>query len=81
MDEPNDAPSGESIITLTVTGGRVVNGHRPGETFGFDLGEPGTDAREANERQVRAWVMGGHVVDPALATRKRKPKPRAKKEG
>lgn len=79
--DTNTAPTGENVIELTVTGGRVVNGHRPGETFELDLGEPGTDARTVNERQVRAWVMGGHVADPALANRKRKPKPRAKKEG
>ena len=72
----NTAPTGENTITLTVTAtcGRVVNGHRPGETFDFDLGDDGTDEREANDRQVRAWVAGGHVVDPVLATRKRKRK-------
>lgn len=70
----NTAPSGDNTITLTVAGARVVNGHRPGETFEFDLGDEGTDEREANDRQVRAWVMGGHVVDPVLATRKRKRK-------
>lgn len=75
------APTGDNIIELTVTGGRVVNGHRPGETFSFDLGDEGTDEREANDRQVRAWVAGGHVVDPVLATRKRKRKPSQKKEG
>lgn len=76
MPTANTAPAGDNTITLTVTGGRVVNGHRPGETFEFDLGEEGTDERDANDRQVRAWVMGGHVVDPVLATRKRKPKPK-----
>lgn len=70
----NTAPTGDNTITLEVCGARVVNGHRPGETFDFDLGEPGTDLRDANDRQVRAWVMGGHVVDPVLATRKRKRK-------
>lgn len=80
--DTNTAPTGDNLIELTVTGGRVVNGHRPGETFEFDLGEPGSDARAANERQVRAWIMGGHVVDPVLATRKRKRKRRqTKKEG
>lgn len=70
----NTAPSGDNTITLEVTGGRVVNDHRPGETFEFDLGDPGTDERDANDRQVRAWIMGGHVVDPVLATRRRKRK-------
>ena len=70
----NTAPTGDNLIELTVTGGRVVNGHRPGETFSFDLGPEGTDERAANDRQVRAWVAGGHVVDPVLATRKRKRK-------
>lgn len=70
----NTAPSGDNTITLEVTGGRVVNGHRLGETFEFDLGDEGTDERDANDRQVRAWVAGGHVVDPVLATRKRKRK-------
>ena len=70
----NTAPTGDNTITLEVCGTRVVNGHRAGETFDFDLGEPGTDLRDANERQVRAWIMGGHVVDPVLATRKRKRK-------
>lgn len=77
----NTAPTGENTITLTVTGGRVVNGHHPGETFEFDLGEPGSDARAANERQVRAWVAGGHVVDPVLATRKRKRKTKTTEAG
>lgn len=70
----NTAPAGDNTITLTVTGGRVVNGHQPGETFDFDLGDEGTDARDANDRQVRAWIMGGHVADPVLANRKRKRK-------
>lgn len=72
----NTAPAGDNTITLTVTGGRVVNDHRPGETFEFDLGDEGTDDREANERQVRAWVAGGHVADPVLSTRQRKRKPK-----
>lgn len=79
MPNENEAPVGENTISLTVTGGRVVNGHNPGETFEFDLGPDGTDEREANDRQLRAWVMGGHVVDPVLATRKQKRKTR--KEG
>ncbi len=74
MPSENESPSGDNLVELTVTGGRVVNGHRPGETFEFDLGEEGTDERDANDRQVRAWIMGGHVADPVLATRKRKRK-------
>ena len=71
----NDAPEApDTTITLTVSGARVVAGHQPGETFVFELGKEGTDAREANARQLRSWVMGGHVVDPVLATRKRKRK-------
>ena len=74
MADENEAPEADNTVTLTVTGGRVVNGHRPGETFDFDLGDEGTDERAANDRQVRAWVMGGHVVDPVLATRRKKRK-------
>lgn len=74
MTDNTSPTSPENTITLEVCGDRVVNGHRPGETFEHDLGEPGTDERAVNERQVRAWVMGGHVVDPVLATRKRKRK-------
>lgn len=68
----NAAPDKGNVVTLTVCGDRVVNGCTSGETFDLDLGDPGTDEREANDRQVRAWVMGGHVVDPMLAGRKRK---------
>lgn len=75
------APAGENTVTLTVCGDRVVHGATSGQTFDVDLGEPGSDEREANERQVRAWVMGGHVVDPSLAGRKPKRKPRQKGEG
>ena len=64
MADENEAPRGD----------RVVNGHTSGETFEFDLGDEGTDEREANDRQVRAWIMGGHVVDPVLATRRKKRK-------
>lgn len=74
----NTAPTGDNTITLEVCGARVVNGRRAGETFEYDLGEPGTDLRDANERQLRAWIMGGHVVDPVLATRKRKRKRKRK---
>ena len=74
MADENEAPAGDNTITLEVCGARVVNGHTSGETFDVDLGEPGTDEREANDRQVRAWIAGGHVVDPVLATRKRKRK-------
>lgn len=76
----NAAPNEGNVITLTVCGDRVVNGHTSGETFEFDLGDEGTDEREANDRQVRAWVMGGHVVDPVLTSRRRKRKPKTGKE-
>lgn len=77
MADENEAPRGENTLTLTVCGDRVVNGHVSGETFTVDLGDEGSDERAANERQVRAWIMGGHVVDPVLATRKRKRKTKA----
>lgn len=75
--DKNEAPRVGNTLTLTVCGARVVNGHTSGETFTVDLGDEGTDERAANERQVRAWIMGGHVVDPVLSTRKRKRKTKA----
>lgn len=75
--DSNEAPSSGNTLTLTVCGDRVVNGHVSGETFTVDLGDEGTDERVANDRQIRAWIMGGHVVDPVLSTRKRKRKTKA----
>ena len=76
----NDAPEGANVVTLTVCGDRIVNGCTSGQMFDLDLGDEGSDERAVNERQVRAWVMGGHVVDPVLATRRKKRKP-AKPKG
>lgn len=71
----NDAPAADNLLTLTVCGARVVHGCTAGETFTVDMGDPGSDEREARDRQLRAWVMGGHVVDPVLASRRKKRKP------
>lgn len=65
-------PKPATMVTLTVCSGRVVDGHRYGETFTVDLGpEPDAESvdydphvaasREADIRQIRGWIHGEHV--------------------